>query len=67
MRITVDIEEEKLRELLEVTGEKKMSPAVSKAVSEYLKRVKVAEFGALIKTGVFEEKNALEQSIEKSG
>jgi len=52
----VDIPEDKLRELLEITGEKKMSPAVSKAVIEYIKRVKSAEFGSLIKSGTFEMK-----------
>ena len=57
MRITVDIEEDKLRELLEITGEKKMSPAVSKAVVEYIKRIKSAEFGTLIKSGAFEFKD----------
>lgn len=56
MRITVDIPEEKLRELLEITGERKMSPAVSKAVVEYIKRMKSAEFGTLIKSGAFELK-----------
>lgn len=56
MRITVDIPDEKLRELLEITGEKKMSPAVSKAVIEYIKRMKSAEFGELIKSGTFDLK-----------
>ncbi|MEQ9823782.1 MAG: DUF2191 domain-containing protein [Puniceicoccaceae bacterium] len=56
MRITVDIPDDKLRELLEITGEKKMSPAVSKAVLEYIKRMKSAEFGELIKSGTFDLK-----------
>ena len=54
MRITVDIPEEKLTELLEITGERKMSPAVSRAVEEYIKRVKASELGELIKSGAFE-------------
>ena len=37
MRITVDIEASELRRIQKVTGEKKMSPAVSRALSEYLK------------------------------
>jgi metal-responsive CopG/Arc/MetJ family transcriptional regulator len=56
MRITVDIPEEKLKELLDLTGEKKMSPAISKAVQEYIKRVKTSELGKLIKAGSFELK-----------
>ena len=37
MRITVDIEASELRRIQKVTGQKKMSPAVSRALSEYLK------------------------------
>jgi hypothetical protein len=57
MRITVDIPDDKLKELLEVTGEKKMSPAVSKAVLEYIKRVKASELASLIRSGAFELKS----------
>jgi hypothetical protein len=53
MRITVDIPDDKIRELLDLTGEKKMSPAVSKAVLEYIRRMKSSELGALIKSGAF--------------
>lgn len=52
----MDIPDEKLRELLSLTGEKKMSPAVAKAVLEYIKRVKASELGNLIKSGTFELK-----------
>jgi hypothetical protein len=37
MRITVDIEASELRRIQKVTGQKKMSPAVSRALSEFLK------------------------------
>jgi hypothetical protein len=37
MRITVDIETSELRRIQKVTGQKKMSPAVSRALSEFLK------------------------------
>jgi ribosomal protein L10 len=37
MRVTVDIAEEKMREILKVTRQKKKSPAVAKALDEYLK------------------------------
>ncbi|MCG8525987.1 MAG: DUF2191 domain-containing protein [Opitutales bacterium] len=58
MRITVDIPEDKLDELLEITGEKKMSPAVSKAVVEFLEMKKSATLGKLIKSGHFKLKQA---------
>jgi len=37
MRITVDIEASELRRIQKVTGQKKMSPAVSRALSEFMK------------------------------
>ncbi|MBC8245105.1 MAG: type II toxin-antitoxin system VapB family antitoxin [Verrucomicrobia bacterium] len=37
MRITVDIAEKKMREILKVTRQKKKSPAVAQALDEYLK------------------------------
>jgi Arc/MetJ family transcription regulator len=51
MRITVDIEEEVLNELVKLLGEKKKSPAVNKAVVEYVKRRKAQEFGRLLREG----------------
>lgn len=36
MRITIDIDEKKLRSIQKVTGEKKMSPAIAMALDEYL-------------------------------
>lgn len=54
MRITVDIEEEELRELMALTGEKMKSPAVAKAVEMYIKRARAKEFGLLIREGHFD-------------
>ena len=54
MRITVDIEETTINELLRLMGEKKKSPAVSKAVTEYVKRCKSKEFGRLLREGHFD-------------
>lgn len=54
MRITVDIEESVLNELVKLMGEKKKSPAVSKAVVEYVKRRKASEFGKLLREGAFD-------------
>lgn len=54
MRITVDIEEGILGDLLEITGEKNKSPAVAKAVTEFVRRKKAREFGRLIREGAFD-------------
>lgn len=54
MRITVDIPEEILDELSRMTGESKKSPAVSKAVTEFIKRAKAKEFGKLLREGAFD-------------
>jgi hypothetical protein len=37
MRITVEIEASELRRIQKVTGQKKKSPAISRALSEFLK------------------------------
>jgi Arc/MetJ family transcription regulator len=54
MRITVDIEDDTLAELLKLTGEKKKSSAVSKVVVDYLNRRKAKEFGRLLREGHFD-------------
>ncbi|MBG7608709.1 MAG: type II toxin-antitoxin system VapB family antitoxin [Verrucomicrobia bacterium] len=53
MRITVDIEEDILNDLLEITGDKGKSPAVAKAVTEFVRRTKAREFGRMIREGAF--------------
>lgn len=54
MRITVDIEEDVLRELLQITGDKNKSPAVARAVTEFVRRKKAREFGRMIREGAFD-------------
>lgn len=54
MRITVDIPDEQIAELLTMTGEKQKSPAVAKVVDEYIRRQKAKEFGWLIREGSFD-------------
>ncbi|MFZ4682534.1 MAG: DUF2191 domain-containing protein [Terrimicrobiaceae bacterium] len=53
MRITVDIEECVLNDLALLTGESKKSPAVAKAVTEFVKRAKAREFGKRLMEGDF--------------
>ena len=54
MRITVDIEDDILADLLEITGDKNKSPAVAKAVTEFVRRKKAREFGRLMREGAFD-------------
>ena len=54
MRITVDIDDSILRDLLEITGDKNKSPAVARAVTEFVRRQKAREFGRMIREGVFD-------------
>ncbi len=54
MRVTVDIDEDTLSEVAKITGEKKMSPAIAKAVGEFVKRAKAREFGQLLREGAFD-------------
>lgn len=54
MRISVDIEEDILEEVMALTGEKNKSPALAKAVTEYVRRQRAKEFGRLIREGAFD-------------
>ena len=54
MRITVEIADAELEELLKLTGEKKKSSAVNKVVTDYLNRKKAKEFGRLLREGAFD-------------
>ena len=54
MRITVDIQDDTLAELLKFTGETKKNSAVNKVVVDYLNRRKAKEFGRLLREGDFD-------------
>lgn len=54
MRITVDIEDQVLAELMKITGDKNKSPAVARAVKEFVRRTQAREFGRMIREGVFD-------------
>mgnify|MGYP003382540494 FL=1 len=64
MRITVDIEESILEDLVCIMGESKKSPAVARAVTEFVKRQKAKEFGKLLRQGAFDYP-VLNEEIEK--
>lgn len=54
MRITVEIDDATVADLMKITGEKMKSPAVSKAVEEFVKRRKAKEFGRMLREGAFD-------------
>ena len=60
----MDIDEAILDELVVLMGESKKSPAVSKAITEFVKRRKAKEFGRLLRQGAFDYP-ALNEEIEK--
>ena len=54
MRITIDIDESLLKDVVALTGENKKSPAVAKAVENYVKRAKAREFGRMLRENYFD-------------
>ena len=54
MRMTVDLDEKTLDELLKVTGHKKNSPAVAFAVRDFINRKKARDFGRRLREGAFD-------------
>ena len=54
MRITVDIDNDILTELMKITGDKNKSPAVARAVTEFVRRKQAREFGRMIREGAFD-------------
>ncbi len=66
MKVTVELDEKTLEELLAVTNERKKGPAVTKAVEEFLNRKKAKEFGRLLMEGAFDYPAPTEQG-ERQG
>ncbi len=54
MRISVDIDESLLGEVMALTGEKQKSPALAKAIAEFVNRRRAKEFGRLIREKAFD-------------
>ena len=51
MRITIELDEAQLQSIQKATGQKKMSPAVSAALDEYLAMKRREEFVSLVMSG----------------
>lgn len=66
MKVTVEIDDRTLEELLAATDERKKGTAVAKAVDEFLKRKKAREFGRLLMEGAFDYPAATAET-EKQG
>jgi hypothetical protein len=64
VRITVDIDESVLNDLAAITGENKKSPAVARAVEDYVKRAKAKAFGRRLREG-FYHFDVTNEDIEK--
>jgi Arc/MetJ family transcription regulator len=54
MRITTDIEEGVLEEIMKATGLKSKSKAVAFAAQDFIKRTKAREFGKMLLEGEFD-------------
>lgn len=53
MRISVEIDQKTLKLLKSLTGERKKSPAISKAIKELLRLKKLEGFAGRIKSGYY--------------
>jgi hypothetical protein len=54
MRITVDIPEDILKDLSIILNDDKKSPAVAKAVTEFVRREKASDFARMLRRGEFD-------------
>jgi hypothetical protein len=64
MRLTVDIDESTLEQIMRFTGETKKGPAVVKAASEFIRRQLAREFGRKVMDGEFEDYPLTNAEIE---
>ena len=64
MRITVDIDEDTLKQAMRLTGEKKKGPAVTKAVTEFINRQMARDFGRMVMEGEFADYPMTNEQIE---
>ena len=66
MRITIDIDEETLAEVIRFTGESKKGPAVVKAATDFLRRKKVSDYARRVMEGEFQDYPLTNDEIEAS-
>jgi len=54
MRISVDVDDDVMAEVMALTGEKNKSPALTRAIQEFVRRRRAQEFGRLIRESAFD-------------
>lgn len=64
MRITIDIDESTLEQVIKYTGETKKGPAIVKAVSEFVRRQLNREFATKVMAGDFADYPMTNDEIE---
>ena len=55
MRITIEVDEELMKNAMKLTGETKKGPAITKAANEYVRREMVRKFANMVMEGEFED------------
>ncbi len=63
MRVSVQIEEDIVQHLMELTGATTRSAAIAKGASEFVRRQKAKEFGRLIREGAFDYPEASAEEV----
>jgi hypothetical protein len=64
MRISVDIDEGTVAEVMALTGESRKSPALAKAIIEFVHRRRAKEFGRLIRESAFDYPDPVEEETD---
>jgi len=64
VRISVDIDEATLNEVMALTGESQKSPALARAILEFVNRRRAREFGRLIRESAFDYPDGGDELVE---
>lgn len=67
MRMTIEIDENTLKQAMRLTGETKKGPAITKAAKEFIRREMVKEFAGMVMEGKFDDYPMTNDEIEVSG
>ena len=67
MRMTIEIDEDTLEKAMELTGETKKGPAITKAAKEFIRREMVKKFASMVMEGKFDDYPMTNDEIEASG
>jgi Arc/MetJ family transcription regulator len=67
MRMTIEIDEDTLKQAMKLTGETKKGPAITKAAKEFIRREMVKEFAGMVMEGKFDDYPMTNDEIEASG